>query len=68
MVEFNQQRIAKGLEPQEQSFHSVFMGNPGTGKTTVARLIGEVLFESGAFKSDEFKLIEASEPDFISQM
>lgn len=67
MVEFNQQRIAKGLEPQEQSFHSVFMGNPGTGKTTVARLIGEVLFESGAFKSDEFKLIEASEPDFISQ-
>lgn len=67
MVEFNQQRIAKGLEPQEQSFHSVFLGNPGTGKTTVARLIGEVLFESGAFKSDEFKLIEASEPDFISQ-
>lgn len=67
MVEFNQQRIAKGLEPQEQSFHSVFLGNPGTGKTTVARLIGEVLYESGAFKSDEFKLIEASEPDFISQ-
>ena len=67
MVEFNQQRIAKGLEPQEQSYHSVFLGNPGTGKTTVARLIGEVLFESGAFKSNEFKLIEASEPDFISQ-
>ena len=67
MVEFNQQRIAKGLEPQEQSYHSVFLGNPGTGKTTVARLFGEVLFESGAFKSDEFKLIEASEPDFISQ-
>lgn len=67
MVEFNRQRIAKGLEPQEQSFHSVFLGNPGTGKTTVARLIGEVLYESGAFKSDEFKLIEASEPDFISQ-
>ncbi len=67
MVEFNQQRIAKGLEPQEQSFHSVFLGNPGTGKTTVARLIGEVLFESGAFKSEKFQLIEASEPDFISQ-
>lgn len=67
MVEFNQQRIARGLEPQEQSYHAVFLGNPGTGKTTVARLIGEVLFESGAFKSDEFKLIEASEPDFISQ-
>lgn len=67
MVEFNRQRVSKGLEPQEQSFHSVFLGNPGTGKTTVARLIGEVLFESGAFQSDEFKLIEASEPDFISQ-
>ena len=67
LAEFNRQRIAKGLQPQEQSFHSVFLGNPGTGKTTVARLIGEVLYESGAFKSDEFKLIEASEPDFISE-
>lgn len=67
LAEFNRQRIAKGLEPQEQSFHSVFLGNPGTGKTTVARLIGEVLYESGAFKTDDFKLIEASEPDFISE-
>ena len=67
LAEFNRQRIEKGLEPQEQSFHSVFLGNPGTGKTMVARLIGEVLYESGAFKSDKFKLIEASEPDFISK-
>lgn len=66
-VDFNRQRIERGLEPLEQSLHAVFLGNPGTGKTTVARLIGEVLFESGAFKSDEFKLVEASEPDFISQ-
>lgn len=66
MAKFNRLRIQNGLEPQNQSFHSVFLGNPGTGKTTVARLIGQVLFDAGVFKDKEFKLIEASEPDFIS--
>ncbi|KAA9239524.1 AAA family ATPase [Aerococcus tenax] len=66
MVEFNKHRIAKGLKPQNVVLHSVFMGNPGTGKTTLARILGEVLFDYGIFKGDELKFIEVKEADLIS--
>lgn len=64
MVEFNQQRIAKGLEPQEQSYHSVFLGNPGTGKTTVARIVGEVLYQKGIISQKKF--IEVSRSNLVA--
>lgn len=64
MVEFNQQRIAKGLEPQEQSYHSLFLGNPGTGKTTVARIVGEVLYQKGIISQKKF--IEVSRSDLVA--
>ncbi|WP_230081900.1 AAA family ATPase [Aerococcus tenax] len=66
MVEFNKHRKAKGLKPQNVVLHSVFMGNPGTGKTTLARILGEVLFDYGIFKGDELKFIEVKEADLIS--
>lgn len=65
-VEFNQKRLSEGLPVQEQSLHSVFTGNPGTGKTTVARLLGRVLFDRGVLPGDEFKFIEVSESDLIA--
>ena len=65
-VEFNQKRLSEGLPIQEQSLHSVFTGNPGTGKTTVARLLGRVLFDRGVLPGDEFKFIEVSESDLIA--
>lgn len=66
VVQVNKQRIDQGLAPIKQSLHSVFMGNPGTGKTTVARLMGQVLFENGALAGDEFIFVEATESDLVS--
>ena len=66
MVEFNKKRIANGKAPEKQTLHAAFMGNPGTGKTTVARLLGEVLFEAGVLSGKEFRFVEATESDLIS--
>ncbi|HEL0698099.1 AAA family ATPase [Streptococcus equi] len=66
-VKANQKRIEKGLKPMQQNLNSVFLGNPGTGKTTVARLLGKVLYLNGALSGKDFKFIEVSEPDLISQ-
>ena len=66
MINLNKKRAKKGLEPEEMSLHSVFMGNPGTGKTTVARMIGEILWEAGAFTGEKYIFVEATEPDLVS--
>ena len=44
--------------------HSLFLGNPGTGKTTVARIVGHVLYEKGVIAED--KLIETSRADLVA--
>ncbi|MEH7154853.1 AAA family ATPase [Neobacillus drentensis] len=63
-VKMQQYRIKKGLSPVPIQLHAVFTGNPGTGKTTVAKIYAELLKDCGILKRGH--LIVASRADFVA--
>ncbi|WP_138414652.1 AAA family ATPase [Aquibacillus sediminis] len=63
-VRVQQQRKQKGLPPVPVQLHAVFSGNPGTGKTTVAKIYSQILKECGLLKRGHFVL--ASRSDLVA--
>ena len=53
-----------GINIPGQNMHMIFTGNPGTGKTTVARIIAHLLFDMGFIH--ENKLLEVERKDLIA--
>lgn len=53
------------LKLKQTNLHMVFLGNPGTGKTTVARIVAGILYNLGFIKQN--KLVEVSSKDLIGQ-
>ncbi|MBF7125044.1 AAA family ATPase [Pediococcus pentosaceus] len=65
MAQMNKSRKNKGLRTSKTTLHSLFLGNPGTGKTTVARIVGRLLYEKGIISSEKF--VESSRSDLVGQ-
>lgn len=57
-------REQQGLHSQKGTMHMAFMGNPGTGKTTVARIVGRIYKQLGLLSRGHF--VEASRTDLIA--
>lgn len=58
-------RITNGLKKSDKTLHMAFLGNPGTAKTTVARIIGRMYKAMGFLSKGQF--IEASRTDLIAE-
>lgn len=64
-IEVSKLRKQYNLKTSQQTLHMIFKGNPGTGKTTVARLLGSILHEVGVLSSGH--VIELDRSNLISK-
>ncbi len=60
-----QLRRARGLKADSPSMHMIFTGNPGTGKTTVARIVSRYLKAIGLLSGGQ--LVEVTRADLVGQ-
>jgi SpoVK/Ycf46/Vps4 family AAA+-type ATPase len=63
-ISFNYQRELNELPPVEYTLNKVFLGSPGTGKTTIAKLYGQILVDLGMLSNGEgmFRVLDSIAP------
>ena len=64
-LQVQKRRAAAGLRTEGLSMHMIFTGNPGTGKTTIARLVARYLKAIGALRGGQ--LVEVSRGDLVGR-
>ena len=64
-IKIQQVRKSKGMKTPEISYHCVFTGNPGTGKTTVARIMASIYKDLGILKKGH--LVETDRSGLVAE-
>lgn len=64
-VKVQQERTKRGLKPSSVSYHCLFTGNSGTGKTTVARIVARIYKDLGVLKKGH--LVETDRAGLVAE-